>query len=81
MVSLWYPAAAATGRRARYLTPVESEAILRGTGVTDVPGDAISRTRTHEYPDAAPAGRMRSLPIVVLSPGFTWPRSSLSALA
>jgi predicted dienelactone hydrolase len=81
MVSVWYPAAAPVGRPAAYLSAVESEAILRGTGITDVPGDALSRTRTHEYRGATPAGRARSLPVVVLSPGFTWPRSSLSALA
>ncbi|GAA1615265.1 alpha/beta hydrolase family protein [Actinoplanes couchii] len=81
MVSVWYPAASAVGETARYLSAVESEAILRGAGIADVPGDSLSGTRTHEYPDAVPAGRARSLPTVVLSPGFTWPRSSLTALA
>lgn len=81
MVSVWYPAAGHDGRPGRYLSPAESAAILRGVGITDVPGDALSGTRTHARVDATPAGRPRSWPLVVLSPGFTWPRSSLSALA
>jgi hypothetical protein len=31
--------------------------------------------------DAAPGGRHHALPLVVLSPGFTSPRSTLTALA
>ena len=81
MVSLWYPAQSRGTRRAPYLTAEESELVLRGTGVTDVPYDALSRTRTNAYTDVAPAGRRHTLPLVVLSPGFTWPRSSLTALA
>jgi predicted dienelactone hydrolase len=46
-----------------------------------VPPDVLSRTRTNAYTDVTPAGRKRGLPLVVLSPGFTWPRSSLTALA
>lgn len=79
MVSLWYPATSRGTHRARYMTAEESELVLRGTGITDVPGDALSRTRTNAYTDVTPeAGRH---PLVVLSPGFTWPRSSLTALA
>lgn len=55
--------------------------VLRGVGLSDVPGDALSRTRTNAWSDATPAGSRHSLPLVVLSPGFTWPRSSLSSLA
>ncbi len=80
MVSLWYPAQSRGTRRARYMTAEESELVLRGTGVTGVPYDALSRTRTNAYTDVAPAGRGHTLPLVVLSPGFTWPRSSLTAL-
>ncbi|WP_433355435.1 alpha/beta hydrolase family protein [Microtetraspora malaysiensis] len=81
MVSLWYPAKSRSGRRAPYVTPKESELILKGKGVTSVPPDVLSRTRTNAFSDATPAGRKRTLPLVVISPGFTDPRSSLTALA
>ncbi|NUW39557.1 alpha/beta hydrolase family protein [Nonomuraea rhodomycinica] len=81
MVSLWYPAKTPSGRRAPYMTAKESELILKGAEITGVPYDALSRTRTNAFLDAKPAGRKRSLPLVVLSPGFTEPRSSLTALA
>jgi hypothetical protein len=81
MVSLWYPATPSDGRRARYMTPAESELQLTGRGITGVPQDALSTVRTNAVSDATPAGRQRSLPLVVLSPGFTNPRSTLTALA
>ena len=79
MVSLWYPAAPSDGRRAPYMTPAESELQLTGRGITGVPPDALSTVRTNAVSDAAPAGRQGSLPLVVLSPGFTNPRSTLTA--
>jgi dienelactone hydrolase len=81
MVSLWYPATPSGGRRARYMTPAESELLLASRGLTSVPQDALSTVRTNAVSDATPAGRQRSLPLVVLSPGFTMPRSTLTALA
>jgi dienelactone hydrolase len=81
MVSLWYPAAPAGGRPARYMTPAESELLLASAGVTGVPPDALSTVRTNAVSDATPAGHPCSLPLVVLSPGFTNPRSTLTALA
>jgi dienelactone hydrolase len=81
MVSLWYPAMPSDGRRARYMTPAESEFLLASRGLTGVPQDALSTVRTNAVSDATPAGRQRSLPLVVLSPGFTSPRSTLTALA
>ncbi len=81
MVSLWYPAAPSGGRRARYMTPAESELQLTSRGITGVPPDTLSTARTTAVSDATPAGRQRSLPLVVLSPGFTSPRSTLTALA
>ena len=81
MISLWYPTKSRTGRRAPYVTPKESELILKGAEITGVPSDALSRTRTNAFSDAKPAGRRRSLPLVVLSPGLSEPRSSLTALA
>ncbi|GII92183.1 alpha/beta hydrolase family protein [Sinosporangium siamense] len=84
MVSLWYPTAAREGRRAPYVTPKESELLLKGARIKElekIPTDALSRTRTNAFIDAKPAGRPRSLPLVVMSPGFTWLRSSLTGLA
>ena len=81
MVSLWYPATPSDGRRARYMTPAESELQLTSRGITGVPPDALSTVRTNAAVDATPAGRQRSLPLIVLSPGFTNPRSALTALA
>ena len=81
MVSLWYPATAPEGPRARYMTPAESELQLTSRDITGVPPDVLSTTRTNAVSDATPAGRPRSLPLVVLSPGFTNSRSTLTALA
>jgi hypothetical protein len=81
MISLWYPATSPDGRRAPYMTPAESELQLTSRGITGVPPDTLSTTRTNAVSDATPAGRPRALPLVVLSPGFTNPRSALTALA
>ncbi len=81
MVSLWYPAAASGGRRARYMTAAESELVLAGAGITGVPRDVLSTVRVSSFSDAAPAGDQGSLPLVVLSPGFLHPRSTLTGLA
>src|SRR5580693_206950 len=81
MVSLWYPASPSDGRRARYMTPAESELQLTSRGLTSVPRDALSTVRTNAVSDATPAGRQRAFPLVVLSPGFTNSRSTLTALA
>jgi dienelactone hydrolase len=81
MVSLWYPAARPGGRPARYMTPAESKLQLASRGITGVPPDALSKVRTNAAVDATPAGHQRSLPLVVLSPGFTNSRSTLTALA
>jgi dienelactone hydrolase len=81
MVSLWYPATPSDGQRARYMTPAESGLQLTSRGITGVSQDVLSTVRTNAVSDAAPAGRQRALPLVVLSPGFTSPRSTLTALA
>ena len=79
MVSLWYPA-----------TPGRAAGLVHdASGVRAFPGDRASqacRPRAEHGPDQAvsdapPAGRQRSLPLVVLSPGFIQPRSVLTALA
>jgi dienelactone hydrolase len=81
MVSLWYPATPSDGPRARYMTPAESEHQLTSRNITGVPPGVLSTVRTNAVSDAAPAGRPRVIPLVVLSPGFTNSRSVLTALA
>jgi predicted dienelactone hydrolase len=81
MVSLWYPATSSDGRRAQYMTPAESELQLTSRGITGVRPDVLSKVRTNAAVDAVPAGRQGGHPLVVLSPGFTSPRSTLTALA
>lgn len=82
MVSVWYPAAPRDDAPpARYVTAEESALILRQLNVTGLPADTLSAVRTHAtvQPPLRPGpGR---LPLVVLSPGFTYPRSSLTVLA
>ncbi|MGN9762091.1 alpha/beta hydrolase family protein [Streptomyces sp. SD31] len=81
-VSLWYPARASTAPRARYVTVRESEMILRRHRVEGVPADLLSRIRVHARVAAPPvAAPGRGLPLVLLSPGFALPRSSLTGLA
>jgi dienelactone hydrolase len=81
MVSLWYPATSAGKRRAQYMTAAESDLLLEDGDVTGVPYDAFSKVRTNAFTDVVPAGRSRSLPLIVLSPGFTKPRSTLTTWA
>jgi dienelactone hydrolase len=83
-VSLWYPAVPSDGRRAQYMTPAESGLQLTSRGITGIPPGTLSTVRTNAISDARPAGpvgRQHSLPLVVLSPGFTNSRSTLTALA
>ncbi|MFF5250234.1 alpha/beta hydrolase family protein [Streptosporangium sp. NPDC000095] len=81
MASLWYPAKPPGRKRAPYMTPKESELLLRSGGITSVSADTLSRTRTNAFTDAEPAGRKHGLPLIVLSPGYTKPRTELTALA
>lgn len=63
------------------MTDEEATAMLKGQKVTGVPSKTVSGIRTHAVTGAQPAGRDGTLPLVVLSPGFTMPRSSLTGLA
>jgi dienelactone hydrolase len=81
MVSLWYPAVPTGGQRAQYMTPAESELQLTSRGITAIPPDALSTARTNAAAGAPPTGQQHSLPLVVLSPGFTNPRSTVTGLA
>jgi dienelactone hydrolase len=79
MVSLWYPALAPIGWPARYVTAHESTLLVRAFGATGVPPEVLSTVRTHSRVGAPPLPRR--LPLVVLSPGFSFPRSTLTSLA
>lgn len=79
MVSLWYPTRDGGAPRAQYVTPEESRRILEGQQLNGVPPEIFSTTRTHAGVDAEPLDR--DLPLVLLSPGFTLPRTSLTGLA
>ncbi|MDH2428900.1 alpha/beta hydrolase [Sphaerisporangium sp. TRM90804] len=78
-VTLWYPAKRGDGPRAPYMTPKESELVLKGSRITGAPYDTLSKTHTNAVEDAAPEGKR--FPLVVLSPGFTKPVSTLTSLA
>jgi dienelactone hydrolase len=81
MVSVLYPATSANGPTKQYMTPAESERNLETQGIPGLPLDILSTVRTNAFVDARPAGRPHSLPLIVLSPGYTQPRATLSALA
>lgn len=81
MVSVWYPAAAPGGHQAQYMTPEESRLLLADGGITTLPADILATTRTSAFTDVRPAGRVHSLPLVVLSPGFKHGRGTLTGLA
>ncbi|MEU3570403.1 alpha/beta hydrolase [Kitasatospora sp. NPDC036755] len=80
MVSMYYPARAGTGTPAPYMTPAAARALLddKLPGNT-IPTEAVSGTRTWAKSGARPQGG--HYPLVVLSPGFTMPRATLSSLA
>ncbi|GAA1632299.1 alpha/beta hydrolase [Nonomuraea maheshkhaliensis] len=77
LVSLWYPAEKATGKRAPYMTTAESQAVLKDYPVAEK--DALAKVRTHARVGATPLGGRR--PLVVMSPGFSFPRATLTSLA
>ncbi|MER5202656.1 alpha/beta hydrolase [Streptomyces sp. NPDC002825] len=79
MVTLHYPAAhPGGGRPAPYATRDEARLLAEQLG-RGVSGDVLARTRTHSRTDALPApGRH---PLVLLSPGFSVSRWTLTNLA
>lgn len=87
MVSLHYPTWTPFGRDAQYMTPAESKAFIRGQreqGVPipdDIPGSILSKVRTNATADVPPAPSVDGHPLVVLSPGFSLSRGSLTGLA
>ncbi|MEU6312800.1 alpha/beta hydrolase [Streptomyces sp. NPDC047014] len=83
LLSLYYPALAHTGTPAPYMTVPEAKAFLtdRGTLGEHVTPERLAATRTHSRTAALPRPSAQRYPLVVLSPGFTMPRSSLTTLA
>lgn len=81
MVTLWYPADTSKGPPAEYMTAKESELLLTDGGVTGVPLAVLSDTRTNSVRNAPPLHQRGSLPLVLLSPGFSKPRATLTGLA
>ncbi|MFI6055603.1 alpha/beta hydrolase family protein [Streptomyces violascens] len=80
MVSMYYPAKAGTGGPAPYMTPQAARLMLdtKLPGNT-IPTEVVTGTRTWAESHARPQpGRY---PLVVLSPGFTMPRTELTSLA
>lgn len=81
MVSVYYPARPGTGGpTAPYMTREEARHLLElRVPDTTVPPETLAGVRTWAHSDARPArGRF---PLVVLSPGFTLPRATLTGLA
>ncbi|KUJ65322.1 acetylhydrolase [Streptomyces albus subsp. albus] len=80
MVDLYYPARAGTGAPAPYTSTEEARLLLEARDLEKlVPAEAISGARTHSRTGARPMpGRH---PLVVLSPGFTVSRYTLTLLA
>ncbi|MGV9692798.1 alpha/beta hydrolase family protein [Streptomyces sp. NPDC003444] len=79
MVTLHYPAArSGGGSPAPYATREEARLLAEQLG-PGVSGDVLARTRTHSRADVRPAPGHR--PLVLLSPGFSVSRWTLTALA
>ena len=81
MVSLWYPAKPGPGAPAPYTTAGVSARIVAAEGLP-LPPDVLTTVRTHarrDVPVHPPRGR--GWPLVVLSPGFSLSRESLTGLA
>ncbi|WP_410601856.1 alpha/beta hydrolase family protein [Amycolatopsis sp. lyj-90] len=79
MVSMFYPALLPLGSKRPYLTLAEAKAFLTESGVPDVDPARLSAIRTSARVDAPPLPGKRAL--VVLSPGFGKPRTTLTGLA
>ncbi|GHC49725.1 alpha/beta hydrolase family protein [Streptomyces flavofungini] len=79
MVSLYYPARTGTGTPAPYMSRKGARLFLADRGLDDVPAEVLSGTRTHTRTGARPAPG--SHPLVVLSPGFSVPGTTLTGLA
>ncbi|MFC4334898.1 alpha/beta hydrolase family protein [Salininema proteolyticum] len=83
MVSLWYPTEG-RGDAAPYMTVEESEHFMRQLqeGVPEkLPGGLLAEVETNAATGTEPSGGDGELPLVVLSPGFSFPRATLTGAA
>ncbi|HZE40862.1 MAG TPA: hypothetical protein VE172_18845 [Stackebrandtia sp.] len=80
MVSMFYPSKKDTGGAAQYMTPKESELFLKQSEF-DAPPDSLSKVKMYARDDAKPLRSLGKRPLVVVSPGFSKPRASLTGLA
>jgi dienelactone hydrolase len=81
MMTVWYPTDVKIGGALQYMTPEDSTAILAGKHIDVEDPTIFSKVRTNALRDVAPAGKKHSLPLVVLTPGNTMPRMTLSTIA
>lgn len=79
MMSMFYPALLPIGPKRPYLTLPEAKAFLTESGVPDVDPARLADIRTSARVDAPPLPGKHAL--VVLSPGFGKPRTTLTGLA
>ncbi|OIV37126.1 alpha/beta hydrolase [Mangrovactinospora gilvigrisea] len=81
MVSLFYPARRGTGSGpAPYMTTAEARDFLADKAPSAVPfAPEMAATREWARADAVPSGGRH--PLVLLSPGFTFPRATLTSLS
>lgn len=81
MVTVYYPAVRGTGSRAPYLDGAEAKALSAHFAevAPELTAEKLAGTRTWSRTGARPLPGRR--PLVLLSPGFTVPRHTLTALA
>ena len=78
MVTMWYPTDETEGATAAYMTA--EEGALFGAQL-QVPGELLASVETNAVTGAEPLADDGTLPLVVLSPGFSFPRATLTGLA
>jgi predicted dienelactone hydrolase len=80
VVSVWYPTGSTTGERAGYLTLAEATSMVSYRNAPIEP-ELLSSVRTNALRDAPVNPNLHGLPLVLLSPGFTQPRATLTSVA
>ncbi|MGW0433051.1 alpha/beta hydrolase family protein [Micromonospora sp. NPDC003197] len=80
MVSLWYPVITDRGEPAPYTTAAVSARIVAAEGLP-LPSEILTTVRTNARRDVPVRPTVGGWPLVVLSPGFSLSRESLTGLA
>ncbi|WP_211253070.1 alpha/beta hydrolase family protein, partial [Glycomyces tenuis] len=78
MVTMWYPTDEEGGETAPYMTAEESA--LFGAQL-EAPPELLASVETNSVPGAEPLADDGTLPLVMLSPGFSFPRATLTGVA